>query len=327
MMRPSDRNRKKVLITGASGFIGKALVDCWSPRGAQIKACVRRPPTDQPRPSGIEYLHIPHIERVTNWTDYLQDVDCVVHLAGRVHISGGDPAFRKQDYEEINGNATEALMRACQREGVARFVFLSSVKVHGEGHHCAYQEDDPLAPRDAYAQSKRYAEEAIQRIAAAGDTEWVILRPPLVYGPGVRANFLALLKLIDLHLPLPLAALDNRRSMIYLGNLVDAIMLSAESPEAASQIFLVSDDCDLTVANLLREIARAMERPSMLFPFPPQGLEWFGRILGRGETIQKLARPLTVDISKIKKLIGWHPPVRVREGITETVDWFRNKAH
>jgi nucleoside-diphosphate-sugar epimerase len=213
-------------------------------------------------------------------------------------------------------------MRACQQEGIERLVFLSSVKVHGEGRNRPYREDDPLAPQDAYAHSKRIAEEGIQRLASEGDTEWVILRPPLVYGPGVKANFLALLKLVDLHLPLPLAALSNRRSMIYLGNLVDAIIFAAESPKAAGQIFLVSDDYDLTVPNLLREIAQGMDRPSILFPFPPRGLEWLGRIMGSGETIQKLTRPLTVDTSKIQDMLGWRPPFSVKEGIADTVAWF-----
>jgi nucleoside-diphosphate-sugar epimerase len=317
---------KKVLITGASGFIGKALVDGWSASKARVKACVRRPPPDGPGSLRVEFLCLPHIDRYTDWRDHLEDVNWVVHLAGRAHLRHSDARGGAREHEEINYKATAALMRACQQAGIERFVYLSSVKVHGEGRQGAYREDDPLDPQDAYAHSKRNAEAAIQKIAVDGDTEWVILRPPLVYGPGVKANFLALLKLVDLHLPLPLAALGNRRSMIYLGNLVDAIMFAAESSEAADQIFLLSDDCDLTMADLMREIARAMEQSPMLFPFPTQGLEWCGRILGRGEAIQKLTRPLTVDISKIKNQLGWHPPVRVRDGITATVDWFQNEV-
>ena len=325
MMRPKDGNKKKVLITGASGFIGTALVGDWSASGARIKACVRQPPPEGLWPSRVECVRIPQINRSTDWTEHLQDVNRVVHLAGRAHVTESNAKGGPREYEEINYHATETLMRACQREGIERFVFLSSVKVHGEGRNRPYREDDPLAPQDPYAHSKHKAEKGIQRLAAEGDTEWVILRPPLVYGPGVKANFLALLKLVDLHLPLPLAALGNRRSMIYLENLVNAIVYSAESPHAAGQIYLVSDDCDLTVADLLKEIARAMARPSLLFPFPPRGLDWFGRILGRGESVEKLTRPLTVDISKIKNLIGWHPPVQVRDGITQTVDWFKNE--
>jgi nucleoside-diphosphate-sugar epimerase len=324
-MQPAQRNKKKILITGASGFIGRALVERWTGSGAPIKACVRHPVRDPRWGSRVELACLPHIDRFSDWAEHLKDVSHVVHLAGKAHATHRHAGAGSREYDEINHRATEALMRACQQERVERFVFLSSVKVHGDGHPCPYLENDPLAPSDAYALSKQKAEEVIQGIAAQGETEWVILRPPLVYGPGVKANYLALLRLVNSHLPLPLAALNNRRSMIYVHNLADAIISASESPSAAGQVFLVSDGSDLTVTDLISEIARAMKRKPILFPFPPKGLEWLFRMSGRGQAIQKLTRPLTVDIAKIKRQMGWRPPISIKEGIAATVNWYKNQ--
>lgn len=322
---PSFRSdNRKVLVTGANGFVGRALVSGLIQSGMAVRACVRHQAQIPPWPPVVDTVRVPTIDRHTDWTPHLQDIGCVVHLAAKAHVVSGAAASDLRQYEEINVKAAEALMTACRSHNIVRFIFISTVKVHGDGIDCAYRETDHLDPQDIYSQTKCQAEEAIRKNAAEGETEWVILRPPLVYGPGVKANFLTLLKLVDLNLPMPMAGLIQRRSMIYVENLVDAITHCIASPKAAGQIFLVSDDFDLTVADLLKEIAGAMGRNPRLFPFPPQYLERIFKMAGRGAVAKKLTRPLTVDITKIKTRIGWQPPISIRDGISATVKWFKS---
>ncbi len=316
----------KILVTGATGFIGQVLVQKLASSGMFVRACIRRPLPPKLRIPQVETVCSPDIGRDTDWTPYLRNISHVVHLAAKAHSSDIDARDRWPEYEEINYRGTETLLAACQKQNVRRLIFISSVKVHGEGLERAYCEIDPAAPEDVYAQTKWRAEEAIQNNDVRGATEWVILRPPLVYGPGVKANFLALLRLIDTNLPLPLGALKNRRSLVYVGNLIDAIVRVLNHPKAAGHVFLVSDGQDFSMAEHVEHLARALGHRPKLIPLPVQWLVSLAKLVGREAAIMRLIRPLTVDITKIRRELDWRPPFAVSEGIADTVAWFRQSV-
>lgn len=311
----------KILVTGASGFVGRALCTALVRRGHQVRAAVRS-------------LHRTHIweDSITTfeadladfrpdiWRYQLSGVDILIHLAACAHQNWEKSV---QHYQKVNTDATARLCRLSTDCNIRRFVFLSSVKVCGETSDYPLSANDTPSPQDLYALSKWNAEQQVRAITQGCDCEYVILRPPLVYGPYVRANFLKLLKLAALDIPLPLGSFHNRRSMIYIGNLTDAIIHAMQSPDAAGQVFMLSDGRDLTVAALIKAISMAMGQQPKIFPFPPRGLRWIFNIAGRGALIDKLQQPLTVDTSKIREALGWRPPYSVEEGLQATVDWFK----
>jgi nucleoside-diphosphate-sugar epimerase len=243
-----------------------------------------------------------------------------VHLAGAAHLPrGADPLV----FESTNVLATERLAAAAARAGVRRFVFVSSAKVNGErSAERPLREDDPPAPEDAYARSKLEAERRLLAIAKSSALEPVILRPPLVYGPGVKANFLALLRAVDAGWPLPLARVANRRSLVYLGNLTSAIEACLEHPAAAGETFFVADAAAVSTPELALAIARALGRPSRLFAFPPAALALLASLAGQRARLARLAGSLELDTSKIGSRLGWRPPHGFAEGIAETCRWF-----
>jgi UDP-glucose 4-epimerase len=217
--------------------------------------------------------------------------------------------------------------RISRRAGLRRFVFLSSVKVNGEvSAQRAFVETDPLLPADAYAASKAEAEKRLRTISTESGMEVVVLRPPLVYGPGVQANLLNLLRATDAGLPLPLSSISNLRSLVYVANLVDALAACLVHPAAANHTFFVSDDHDLSTPQLIREIASALGKKPRLFPFPPALLRGIGALTGRAEQIARLTGSLQVDISSIKAVLDWKPPVSLQEGLAQTVSWYRARS-
>jgi nucleoside-diphosphate-sugar epimerase len=251
----------------------------------------------------------------------MNGVDSVVHLAARTHVMRDTAADPLAEYRRINVTGTQALAEAAQAAGVRRFIFLSSIKVNGEGTTLRpYSETDAPCPEDAYGVSKREAELALS--AAAADMETVVLRPPLLYGPGVKGNFLRLMRAIERGMPLPLGSIHNHRSLLYVGNLVDAIMLSLDHPAAAGKTYLVADDEGISTPGLVRAIAAAMHRPARLLPFPPPLLRFAGAITGKSAAVSRLLGSLQIDSSKIRRELGWQPRHTLKEGLRPTAEWY-----
>ena len=278
-----------------------------------------------PGSEGTEVVRTGDIGPDTGWSEALRGCEAVAHLAARVHVmreSGGDP---REAFFRTNVEGSENLARQAARAGVRRFVFLSSVKVNGESSALrAFMESDPVMPMDAYGASKAEAEKRLRNISTETGMEVVIVRPPLVYGPGVKANFLSLLRAVDLGVPLPLSSISNLRSLVYVGNLVHALGACLVHPAAANRTFFISDDQDVSTPQLIREIGVALGKTPLLFAFPPALLRGAGLITGRGEQIARLTGSLQVDISSIKTALAWQPPFTLQQGLAQTVSWYRS---
>jgi nucleoside-diphosphate-sugar epimerase len=307
----------KILVTGASGFIGRGLCPYLKAKDFFVRGAVRRGVLDR---SGVdECVEVGDIDDSTDWRQALAGADVVVHLAALVHVMDSSVASSLETFRKVNVLGTERLARMAIDAGVKRFIFISSVKVNGEGSSESYSELDPPKPEDAYGLSKKEAEDALRGLARQKGLEVVILRLPLVYGPGAKANFKNLIKLVRSGMPMPFKSVCNKRSLICLGNVLDAIALCASHPLAANETFLVSDGEDVSTAKLMEMIARAMNSRSLLFPFPPQLLKGLCALMGKRQEADKLLGSLHVDSSKIRRLLGWNPPVTMQEGIKASV--------
>lgn len=316
----------RILITGATGFVGTALCRRMIHEGWQVRGAVRSL-SDQARlPAGVAAVPVGSIGPDTVWTHALSGVDIVVHLAARTHVTHEVDVDPLNAYRRINVAATERLARAAAAAGVKRFIYLSSVKVNGEGRAEPYTEQDRPAPEDPYGISKWEAEQALRRIAAETGMDVVILRPPLVYGPGVKANFLALINVVRRGIPLPFASVQNRRSLLYLGNLVDAIITVCIRPGAAGQTYLVSDGVDVSTPELIRKIAGVFGRSARLFSFPSHCMRLAGRLLGKTSAVERLLGSLAVDCSKIQRELDWKAPATMEQGLKETAEWVKGEG-
>lgn len=301
-----------ILLTGATGFIGSRLIArLLVEPGFAVRGVVRRESVNLP--SGIERIVMGELAPDTDWPHALRGVNVVVHLAARVHVMHDMAADALTEYRKVNVAATVNLARQAARAGVKRFVFLSSLKVNGESG--AFTESFTPAPQNAYGISKYEAELELFRIAAETGLEIVVIRPPLVYGPGVKANFRALMRALARGIPLPLGAIHNRRSLLALDNLVDFILTCIKHPAAANEIFLVSDGEDLSTTDLIRRLANAMGRPARLIPLPAPLLIAAATLLAKGDIAQRLLGSLQVDISKARQVLGWRAPISVDEGL------------
>jgi len=309
---------KKVLITGANGFIGRFLCAKILAEGWQARGTVRSESDVSRLPDGVETVPIGSVNSDTRWNDALTGIDTVVHLAARVHIMDDASSNPLSEYRKVNVEGTKCLAVAAANAGVKRFVYISSIKVNGEGKSAAYSEDDEVSPRDHYGVSKWEAEQELHKIANKTDLETAILRPPLVYGPGVKANFLRLVSLVKFGIPLPLGCIKNRRSLIYVSNLIDAIITCMTNPNAAGKTYLVSDGEDVSTPELIRRIGAASGRRALLLPVPVWILRMAGRITGKSNEVERLVGSLTVDISKIWKELEWKPPYVMEHGLRET---------
>lgn len=306
------------LVTGASGFVGRAVCEELLRRRMPVRSVVRQHTAGD---LADDRIPVGNIGLATNWSRALDGVQTVVHLAARVHVMremSADPlaAFRATNVQGTLNFASQAASA-----GVRRFVFVSSVKVNGEQTQAgrAFSETDTPAPQDAYGTSKLEAETGLRSLARETGMEVVIIRPPLVYGPGVKANFGALMKRVKQGWPLPLGAVRNQRSLVALDNLVDFIVTCLSHPQAANQTFLVSDGNDLSTPELVRGLARAAGVVARLLPVPVWALRAGASLLGKGDAMQRLCGNLQVDISKARNLLGWVPPVSVDEGLRRAV--------
>lgn len=309
----------RVLVTGATGFVGSALVERLSrERGWMPVAGCRR---QVAIPAGAMWTLTPSLGPNADWMSALKGVHAVVHAAARVHVMEESAADPLAAYREANVEGTLALARQAALSGVRRFVFVSSIKVNGESSRPgeAFLATDAPAPEDPYGISKAEAEAALFALEREAGMEVVVVRPPLVYGPGVGGNFKRLLRWTQSGLPLPLGAVDNRRSLVGLDNLVDLLVTCLGHPEAAGSVFLVSDGEDLSTSELLRRIGAAMGRPARLWSIPPLLLQIFASALGRAEVARRLLDSLQVDISHTRDTLGWTPPISVDEGIQRAV--------
>ena len=305
----------KCLVTGANGFVGRSFCAALSRFGHEVRGAVR---SVNDQIDCVELVVVGSISAETGWSAALHGVDVLVHLAARVHVMHDTASDPLAEFRAANVDTTLNLARQAAAAGVKRFVFISSVKVNGESTQPgqAFTEADPPDPQDAYGQSKYEAEQGLRQISAQTGMEVVIIRPPLVYGLGVKANFFALMRAVQRGWPLPLGAItQNRRSLVALDNLVDLIVTCITHPAAANQTFLVSDGEDLSTTDLLRRMGQALGKPARLLPVPPALLKLGAALLGKPELAQRLCGSLQVDISKTRELLGWVPPLSVDEGL------------
>ncbi|WP_237165185.1 UDP-glucose 4-epimerase family protein [Pandoraea vervacti] len=312
-----------ILVTGASGLVGGALLSHLSAlRDVRAFGAYRTKQTND------EFSRVAgDLGADTDWSAALSGIDVVVHCAARVHVmneAGNDVALAK--FRDVNVAGTARLARECLRAGVRRLVFVSSVKVNGESTtaRAPYRYDDPPAPQDPYGVSKWEAEEALWEIARDG-LEVVVVRPPLVYGPGVKANFLRLMQAVANGRPLPFGAVRNGRSMVYVGNLVDLLSTCATHPAAAGQTFLVSDGADLSTGDLVGAIAAALGSRPRLLRVPPWLMECAAGLIGKKATADRVLGSLQVDIAHTCDTLGWRPPFSVQEGMRATVSAWRSR--
>lgn len=308
-----------IVLTGANGFVGRSVHSALLAGGKLVRALSRQ------RGDGL--TRIDSITQTTDWGPILDNATCVIHLAARVHVlneKAGDPL---SEFRRTNVDATLHLARQAAQAGVKRFVFVSSIKVNGEetvaGHR--FNDKDTPQPKDPYAISKLEAERGLREVATATGMEIVIIRPPLVYGPGVKANFANLLKLIRRGVPLPFGAVtENRRSLIAVENLADLIMCCTEHPRAANQLFLASDGEDLSTAELIRRIGVALGRPARLLSIPVPALNVAASLAGKKEFAQRLLGSLQVDSDKTRDILNWRPPLSTKEGLMSAATPFRD---
>jgi nucleoside-diphosphate-sugar epimerase len=315
---------KTYLVSGASGFVGSALVPELERAGARVVCLVRQATTSA---AGVEVLaagdDFKEIVRV--WPDGFRP-DCVIHLAARVHVMHDTAADPLAAFRAVNVEATMRVAEAAARAGTRRFVYISSIKAVGEDSDPGrpLRESDPTHPDDPYGVSKREAELALLDLGERTGIEIVVIRPPLVYGPGVGANFLSLLRAVAKGWPLPLGKAHAPRSLVSVENLISAIVACANHPAAAGEIFHVSDGRDVSVAELISLIAAAMDRQARLLPVPTHLLRAAGAMTGKNETIKRLINPLRLDVNKLQTQLGWTPQSSVETALARTVAWYRS---
>jgi len=307
-----------VLVTGANGFVGRVLCERLRSAGHEVRTAIR----DASRATPGESVVVGDIGPDTVWEPALRNVEAVIHLAARVHVLHDSPDNERL-YFMTNTAGTHRLAQCASDAGVRRLVLLSSIKVNGEGDDGRiYRADDAPAPVDAYGRSKLAAEGHAFDVARTGRLAVAVLRVPLVHGPGVRANFLRLVRWVAERRPLPLGAVDNRRSLIGLDNLCDLLTLLMEHPSAAGQVWLGSDGEDLSTSDLIRRLARALGTSPRLLPVPERVLRLLGRVTGRSAEIARLCGSLQVDSGPAREILGWQPPRSVDEGLAQVANWY-----
>lgn len=313
----------RILMTGGTGFVGSAIMNCLMSRGTFDVINITRGNATSLVPGAVAHM-VSDIASYDRWPELFSGVGTVIHCAARVHVMDDRLSDPLAEFRKVNVEGTLNLARQAATAGVRRFIFLSSIKVNGEGTapgH-SYEADDVPAPMDPYGISKLEAEQGLRALAAEIGMEVVIIRPVLVYGPGVKANFLSMMRWLNKGVPLPFGAIYNKRSLVALDNLVDLIVTCIDHPAAANQTFLVSDGEDLSTTELLRRMGVALGKPARLLPVPSWLLEAGAALLGKQALAQRLCGSLQVDISKTRELLNWTPPVSVDEALRKTAKHF-----
>jgi len=311
----------KILVTGATGFIGTQLSETLANSGHQVRCTAR---SLAPNSSTTCEVITCDLESADNLDHLTAGCDAIVHLAGRAHVMSDDPATSESLYFSANVDVTKKLAKSAARTGVKRMILMSSVKVNGESTtiDSPFASQDTPNPQDPYGRSKTQAEEALWDVASTSGLEGVVIRPPLVYGPGVRANFASLIGIVNRGLPLPLASIQNKRSFVSIDNLIDCIATALQSSNAPGQTFLVSDGNDLSTPELIRSIASALHKSPMLIPFPKALLKLVATSVAKRGAYERLCGSLTVDIALTKQKLSWTPPFTVQDSMQRTVDAF-----
>lgn len=310
----------QILCTGTSGFVGAHLAKHLTDKGHNVIPVIRNK-----EKIGLQgnVLHINSIDSVTNWGNLINGCEIVIHCAARAHIMKDTSLDPLNEYLEVNTKGTINLARASANAGVKRFIYISSIKVNGEStpNNQLFSPDDIPYPLDDYGVSKAAAEEELLALSKETKMEVVIIRPPLIYGPGVKANFRLLLKLSNYSIPMPFGLIDkNKRSLISIYNLMDFIDICTTHEKAANEIFLVSDDEDVSTAQLFKTLCNAQKKMGLTLPIPVAMFKLMGRLLGKQDMVERLCGSLQVDISKAKKLLGWQPKFTLKEGIKMTIE-------
>ncbi len=312
---------KTVLVTGANGFVGKALCLGLLSLGVKVKAIVRQPGVAAFSTKGIEETVVEDYSETGVWDSLLTDVDCIIHCVARTHVTKEKAENPLQAYRHVNVDLTEKLLTSAIQHNVRRFIFLSSIKVNGESTTGrAFVETDPPAPLEPYGQSKLEAENLVTKLILPSNTDFVIIRPPLVYGPGVKANFLFLIKLVQKKIPLPFASVKNARSLIAIDNLVNFVLTCVQHPKAANQTFLISDGKDVSTAQLIQSIAQQCQQKPFLLPFPVACIKFAALLTGKQALQRRLLGSLQVNIQKAQSLLGWKPVISMEEALQHTIN-------
>jgi len=312
-----------MLVTGASGFVGRILCQELLAQGFEVAASVRR--ITLPPERLFPEIEVGDVHASTDWSSALTEVNTVIHLAARVHVMKDVATDPLAEFRKVNLDGTVNLARQAARAGVKRLVYVSSVKVNGEetrGQR-SYLEQDTPAPQDPYGVSKWEAEQALRHIAQETGLDVVVVRPPLVYGPGVKGNFIRLLVAVDKGIPLPLAGANNARSLVYVGNLVDALISCVTHPAGYGQTYLVSDGKAVSTAVLVEKIAEALGRKNRSFYVPSRMIRVAATVLGHSAQVDRLFGSLCVNDEKIHRELSWMPPYTLDQGLRETIDWYQ----
>ena len=309
---------RSILVTGATGFIGGTLIRRLLGDGRAVRAAIRQ--TTPGLPAEAELVAISDIGPETNWRRAVDGADAVVHLAARAHMTGENTPDALPSFRAVNAAGSATLARAARDAGVRRLVLLSTTTVYGDRSlGRPFDEASPLAPATPYARSKLEAEQLVAEALQGSSTEFVVLRPPLVYGAGAKGNFERLVRLVGRGIPLPLASVRNRRSLVYVGNLVDAIVRSLDHPGAAGRTYVVSDGEDVSTPELVARIAAALGRRARLIALPPALLRTAGTLIGRADEVARLLDDMAVDSSRIRRDLGWKPPFTFDEGLSHSI--------
>ncbi|WP_444886375.1 UDP-glucose 4-epimerase family protein [Microbulbifer sp. JMSA008] len=305
---------ERILLTGASGFIGSALLSALRSKRVKVLPVYRHEVEGG--------LYVPRIDAETDWGATLNNIDVVIHTAARVHVMQESAVDPLAEFRKVNLEGTLQLARQAASSGVKRFIFLSSIKVNGESTtgRGSFTAEEPSNPVDPYGISKKEAEDALLALAEETGLEVVIIRPPLVYGPGVKANFQSMMRWLQKGIPLPLGSINNRRSLVSVYNLIDLITVCIEHPNARNQVFLVSDGLDMSITDLLRRLSRSLRCRALLIPVPASVLIFTLSLLGKRAVADRLCGSLQVDIGKTMNLLDWQPPVSVEEGLAKTAE-------
>lgn len=308
---------KNILVTGSTGFIGKALSIQLNKTGYNVVKISRK------NIQNSDFVVVENIGSSTQWQSLLVGIEYVIHLAARVHVMNDISSDPLQEFRSVNTEGTIQLAKSCVEAGVKRIIYLSSIKVNGEyTTDSAFQELDKVQPQDPYSVSKCEAEMALLKIAKESNLEVVIIRPPLVYGPGVKANFRNMMSWLNKGVPLPFGSIHNKRSLVALDNLIDLIVTCIDHPAASNQVFLVADNEDMSTTELLRRVSFALGVKSRLLPVNQRLLEVCLKLLDKKDLSHRLCGSLQVDISKAKKLLNWTPPVSVDKGLQKAAQHF-----